>query len=202
MIWCDSRQFVYYSFPKTASESVRHALAAYNERSIGVKSRWWFTPRLYAHIAPRLVQPPLGYFRLTMVRHPYARLCSLYAMICRVDRTWRLLGPPDFEFWLEGLCPTTPKANGPAHQGWRQYGGCSAYYWTHDASGALLVDHVIKLEELAQNWTSLLHRLDLPPAQLPHMNANNAPPPHLSARAKSIILEKYTQDFEVFDYAA
>lgn len=199
MIWSDTHKFIFFSYPKTGSESVRRALRRYNERPIGKVTRL-IRPPLFSHIPPREVSIPRGYRCVSFVRHPYARLASLYTMISQNDRLWRRFGPPPFEEWLSALDPNDPSVNGPTHQAWRQYGGCGAQYWLQDTKGRQLVNDIYRLEDMPEQWPALCDTLGIDPMFFPHRNASKAPAAAITPRAARIMQDKYAYDFERFGY--
>lgn len=198
MIWFDTYKFVFFSYPKTGSESVRRAWRRYSERDIGKVTRLQ-RPELFAHKPPRDVTLPRGYRAITFVRHPYDRLRSLYAMICQNDRLWRRFGPPPFHDWVAALDPNDPRANGPAHQAWRQYGGCGAHYWLHTPRGQPKV-RAYRLEDMPARWPELCEGLGLPLSNFPHRNIGKTAPPTLDERSAKVIRDAYAYEFERFGY--
>lgn len=198
MIWCDTHKFVFFSYPKTGSESVRRALRHYSEREVGKVTRLR-RPELFAHKPPRDVILPRGYKAVTFVRHPYDRLRSLYSMIAQNDRLWRRFGPPSFYDWIAALDPNNPTANGPAHQAWRQYGACGAQYWLHTPSGQPKL-RAYRLEDMPAQWPDLCDWLGVPLTNFPHRNISKLTPPALDTRSAELIAHKYAYDFGRFGY--
>ena len=69
-----------------------------------------------------------------------------------------------------------------------------------DAEGRLLVDHVLKLENLAEDWKPLAARLSLP-ADLPRHNASrSAGLPQMTPAASALLEQHFARDYELFGY--
>jgi len=175
MIISHRHKFVFFSFPKTGSESVRTLLAPYNEVAI---APWRSRTPFYPHMPPVEVAEAFAqkgwdfdsYRRITCVRNPYTRLVSLYRMIRQVDGFWRLGLRPDFARWLGRIRVEGRGGGGRQHQRWRRFGTWSAQHWTRNANGHNLVDDILRLEDLSTTLPPLLDQLGLPAAPLPHLN--------------------------------
>src|SRR5690606_27928408 len=111
-------KFIFFSFPKTGSESVRELLDPYSDiRGIPYWNISEENP-FYSHISPAEVKAIFQkngwdydeYFKFTFVRNPWARLVSLYNMIYftkPADSFYSKLKtvllkpkPPSFRDWL------------------------------------------------------------------------------------------------------
>ncbi|PRX33914.1 Sulfotransferase family protein [Meinhardsimonia xiamenensis] len=214
MIVSHSRRIVFFSFPKTGSETLRSLLAPIGEEPVlPYHSRSRLYP-FYPHMPPREAEAVFrargwdfsAYRRITVVRNPYPRLVSLYRMILEADGLWRLrrrlgLGVPDFERWLVSTRPDGRGGGGRAHQRWRRFGTWSARAWLHDAKGRPLVTDVLRLERLATDLLPLLADLGLAvPAQLPMINAR----PRVDWRSwygemtRALIARRYAWDLQTF----
>ena len=69
-----------------------------------------------------------------------------------------------------------------------------------DAEGRLLVDHVLKLENLAEDWKPLAARLGLP-ADLPrHNTSRSAGLPPMTPAASALLKQHFARDYELFGY--
>ncbi|RMD88954.1 MAG: hypothetical protein D6811_13090 [Alphaproteobacteria bacterium] len=212
MIVSHSRRIIFFSFPKTGSETLRCLLAPIGEEPIvSYRQRSRLYP-FYAHMSPQEAERLFrargwdffAYRRITVIRNPYPRLVSLYRMIAEVDRLWAVrrrfgLAVPGFSRWLAASRPDGRGGGGRRHQRWRRFGSWSARSWLHDAQGRLLVDEVLRLERLAEELPPLLRQLELPvPARLPVVNAR----PRVDwrswygAREEALVASRYAWDLE------
>lgn len=210
MIICHSRRFIFFSNPKTGSESLRKLLEPWNEETIVPYRQRSASRVFYPHMSPAEAAgafdakgiPFDSYTRITCVRNPYTRLVSLYRMIAAVDGVWRLrrqigMGQPNFAGWLHGTRPDGRGGGGRAHQRWRKYGTWSAQAWC-----AGRVTHVLRLEHLAQDLPPVLAGLGIAPSGLPRINAR--PDIDLSdwydGRTAALVATRYAQDLSDYGY--
>ncbi|WP_224826119.1 sulfotransferase family 2 domain-containing protein [Cognatishimia sp. MH4019] len=217
MIISHTHRFIFFSNPKTGSESLRALLAPLNEEPIGPwRNRTTQNP-FYAHMSPAEAQisfadkrwPFEAYRRITCVRNPYPRLVSLYRMIADVDGLWRLrrrmgLGQMNFSRWLVETQPDGPGGGGRIHQRWRRYGTWSAQAWTTDATGARLATDILRLEHLAEELPPLLADLNLPlRPELGHVNARAKTDwsRWYSPQTRALVADRYAWDFRRFSYS-
>ncbi|MEL6700597.1 MAG: sulfotransferase family 2 domain-containing protein, partial [Pseudomonadota bacterium] len=172
MIICHSRKFVFFSFPKTGSESVREMLADLNEETVtpyreATTDRPW-----YSHMSPAEAEAAFAargwdirdYFTFTVTRNPYARMVSIYEMVMAVDGFEKLkrrvgLRQRGFAPWLRATAPDGPGAGGRGHQRWRKFGTWSTRNWIAGQDGQPLVSKVLRLEHLATELPPVLERL-------------------------------------------
>jgi hypothetical protein len=214
MIISHTHKFVFFSFPKAGSESVRALLAPYNEERI----RPWLEHQgrgFYPHMPPRDVAVMFArrgwdfdsYRRITCIRNPYARLVSLYRMICRVDGVWKFRArcgvQPGFNRWVLSTRPGGRGGGGRPYQRWRRYGTWSVEQWISDAAGVPLVTGIVRLEDLAQGPAPLLDLLGLPVAPLPVRNCRPPvdPATWFSAPALRVMAHRYAGEIREFGYS-
>ncbi|HEX6133290.1 MAG TPA: sulfotransferase family 2 domain-containing protein [Longimicrobiales bacterium] len=185
-----THSFIFFSNPKTGSESVRALLDPYSD--IAGIPLWECTPEFpfYSHIRPVEVREIFRargwdferYYRFTFVRNPWARLVSLYHMIHPVPAGSALRraleaarGHPSvrgFRRWIRGVRADGPGAGGPPDQRWMRYGSYSIRSYAGDRDGQLLVDRVIKLEEIDTAIPHVFEEIGLPPIEngVPRVN--------------------------------
>ena len=217
MIISHTHRFIFFSNPKTGSESLRALLSPLNEEPVGAwKNRTTQHP-FYAHMSPAEAQisfaakrwPFEAYRRITCVRNPYPRLVSLYRMIADVDGLWRLrrrlgLGQTSFSRWLLEVQPHGPGGGGRIHQRWRRYGAWSAQTWTTDAHGTRLVTDILRLEHLETELPALLAEMNLPlRGALPVRNARPQTDwtRWYSPQTHALIANRYAWDLQRFSYS-
>lgn len=204
-------RFVYFSIPKTASESVRRLLDPLSDEEIRTYRTRTARHPLYSHMRPvefaDLAQGGglelAGYFRFATVRNPFARLVSLYRMAKR-DGQVGLPGP--FRDWVETLDPSGRR---DAHVSlkWYAHGVMSMSAFLSDADGVLLVDRVYRIEdELETLRADLAHRVGEAAvgARVPVINAAPRPSPWRSyyddPQTVATVLTRYGEDFDRFGY--
>ena len=184
-----SRKFIFFSNPKTGSESMELLLDPYSDG--------W---RLAKHIRPHEAQKvflkrKLDYaslFKFTFTRNPWARLVSLYEHYVQIEKT----SPPPFPRWLETVkTHMNPRLKHVST-------ACSFETFACDR-GALLVDAVIKLEEVDKELPPVLERIGLPPqTRLPHVNTTRHPhyQNYYDDRMRAYVQQLYVEDIERFGY--
>lgn len=219
-------RFVFFSNPKTGSESVRSLLDPYCD--VPIVPFWELndaTP-FYPHMRPveaREVFSRLGwdfdrYFKFTFVRNPWARLVSLYTMIYgspstgirgRLGAARRRLvrghpGPAGFRQWVRAIATSGRGGGGPADQRWRMYGTYSLRSYASDPEGRELVDRVLRLEDIADALPGTLRDIGLPTDKLsiPRVNQRNRPDSstYYDRRTMEYVARLYAEDIARFGY--
>ena len=140
-----------------------------------------------------------AYFTFAVVRDPYARAVSLFNYM----RFTRGLVP----FCTKYLPRVFELAEEYATPGHRYRGN---YHFVRpqadyvlDADGRIMVDEVVKLEEIATRFDTIRARSGLR-ADLPHVNHTTdkkARPSDLTDEARAALRRLYAADFETFGYA-
>ncbi|MCC7199970.1 MAG: sulfotransferase family 2 domain-containing protein [Gammaproteobacteria bacterium] len=223
-------KFVFFSFPKAGSSSVRLVLNPYTDIKL-VRLRQ-VTPEhpFYDHMLPvelKAVFEQRGwawdeYYKFITVRNPWARLVSVYAAILdrgfpgrvRDAANWaskRFRGrglDPDiegFRAWVRTVETSGAGGGGKEHHGWRRKGTWSTSAFVCDASGKELVDEVIRLEDAHERLPQLALQLKLPnpeSVRLPHKNRHEHA--HYSAyyddATAALVADLYAEDISRFHY--
>lgn len=211
MIISHTHRIVFYSNPKTGSESLRSLLAPLNEEPVRPWKNCTSRHPFYPHMPPTEalnVFAAMGwnfaqYRHITCVRNPFPRLVSLYEMIREVDGVWALqnrlgFSPPSFQKWLERTRPNGLGGGGRSHQRWRRFGAYSADAWC-----AGLVPFVLRLEHLEQEWPVLIARLGLPVSyEVPHENKRVTRnwAEYYDSATTPIVMNRYAKDLQRFGY--
>ncbi len=215
-------KFVFFSFPKTGSESVRELLDPFADIH-GIP--FWKTTQahpFYSHISPQEVRQLFeerqwrydDYFRFTFVRNPWARLVSLYNMIyhtrAQPSLTEKLkkrffCRPPAFADWLQQIDAGGKGAGGAKDQRWQVYGAYSIKNYILAENGEKLVDKVIKLEDIDTELPDVLKTIGIPEAEsltVPYVNkrTSRSYAEYYDARSRARIEELYRYDIETFGY--
>jgi hypothetical protein len=180
-------RFVFFANPKTGSSSVREVIDPYSDirppRNYAMRTR---ENPFYPHIPPAEARDHFrrfgwdfdGYTKFVFVRNPWAKLVSLYEHIRR--------GPdpvPSFDEWVYTINPDGT-GDGAHHAPWRRYGSCSIEHFIKDASGGVLVDKVIRLEDIDHALRPFLEAIGLPVRA-------NGPIPHKNRRRNGAAYTSY-----------
>ena len=222
-------KFIFFSNPKTGSESVRKLLDPYAD--IRGVPFWETSPAMpfYAHISPREVRDLFvqrgwdydSYFKFTFIRNPWARLVSLYEMIYGAKKRKKgvvasvsgflrnLRGhhpsPAGFRKWIKTVRPDGVGGGGPANQRWQRYGTYSILAYAGDDGGGMLVDKVIRLEDITNELIPLLERIGVPNAgslAIPRVNVRKHSPyiAYYDDECADLVRRNYAYDIETFGY--
>ena len=134
-------------------------------------------------------------------RHPIDRaLSSYYYGRCEksywhnstnLHPDYNLLKNSSFDECVELL-----QARKLRHQGWRPQ-----HVWSCENNN-IQADHVLRFENLEEDFQNFCSELDIPDlGPLPFLNISPRPTvTQVSRRAKDILREFYSQDFEIFNY--
>lgn len=216
-------KFIFFSFPKTGSESVRELLDPYSDiRGIPF---WESTEQnpFYSHMSPGEAKALFEkngwnyneYYKFTFVRNPWARLVSLYNMIYHTNPPKTLTGKireffsslkkPTFKKWLLKTNNKGAGAGGPPDQRWQVYGTYSIDNYILDKNGDELVDAIIKLEEIEQELPALLKKIGIPDAEnltIPYTNKRSSKSylDYYDSESKKFIDVQYKYDIGRFGY--
>lgn len=181
-------KFIFFANPKTGSSSVRQFLNPYTDVQ-PVLNYLKRTPEnpFYPHITPqetRILFNEFGwdfnsYNKFVFVRNPWARLVSLYEHVMRKPENQM-----EFTEWLYTIKPRDEGGGGEDYQRWRKYGAYSIEHYIKDNSGNILVDKVIRLEDIQKELRPFLIALGLPNVKQAKLN-------HSNKRKKTIHYSEY-----------
>ena len=215
-------KFIFFSFPKTGSESVRRLLDPYSDiHGVPFWKRITKNP-FFSHISPIETMAIFNeygwnyddYYKFTFVRNPWARMVSLYNMIYQVssnhkvkDKIRRIIYRiPSFNDWLISTSPSGEGAGGPANQRWQVYGAYSIKNYILDESGNELVNDVIKLEEINNQLPITLKQIGIPQSEniyIPFINKGKKTgeyKDYYNDSSRELIYLRYAYDIERFGY--
>jgi len=163
---CLSQPYIYVRIPRTGSTSISTML-----RTSRNDNGW---PHFYASLLRDLIGQDEYDKRLVFasVRNPWDRLVSWYMFNCndyRADeqqsKFYRKLG---FKNWIMQGCP---------HHGWRPHhfahqpkDTISQLSWITDEDGKIIVDKIIRLENLKEDFESIGKELGIQPRPIVKMN--------------------------------
>lgn len=205
-----SQRLVYIKIPKTGSTSVyRHFIALDKYSTIinlnklhGIKrdprcyrkSAGWF---LGAHVSAQDIQWYLGtdydeHFKFTVVRNPYDRLVSNFCWQRSKGR-----GPATFKAFVNTLVkdPKSLPKQSRLH-------AIPQTDWITDEDGRVIVDRIVRFENLESEIRAVLDELHLPAAKLRHRNKTDRA--HYSNyyddEVRRMVEVFYQQDLEQLGY--
>lgn len=202
--------FIYFSQPKTGSESMRAFLDPHSDVKIVKYPERDADHPWYSHMTPLEAQAELagrglddgGYFRFMTVRNPWARLASFFQMMNRnPDFRWR----EGFGDWLRTIDPSGASVC-HVSQKWYAHGMMSVRAFAGDAAGNLLVDAAFRIEDQLPDLCAALAAHGGPrlaPGEVAHTNA--APRRYdwrdmYSAADKAHVATLYGDEIEMFSY--
>lgn len=157
-------KFIFFSNPKSGSESLREILNPFSDiKDCLYKEKTDENP-FYSHITPKEVLEIFeqkgwdyeSYYKFICVRNPYSKLVSLYEMIYR---RWPI--KPPFSFWLKSIKTDGTGGGGKKHERWRKYGAYALENIIFDNKSNMLVDEVLKLENLSKDLPVVLNKIGI-----------------------------------------
>lgn len=223
-------KFIFFSNPKTGSESIRELLKPYSDVEIVPYNRRTNETPFYPHISPKETKEHFdtfgwhydSYFKFVFVRNPWSRLVSLYEMIldepiltrkikrlttANINRRLNQFFKPSFTKWLYSTKTDGLGGGGRKNQRWRKYGTYTLDNYITDDSGNILVNKVIKLEEIGSQLMPVLKTLNIPDIEnlgIPFVNKRPKKADyHLYYTPETIALvqERYQYELREFGYS-
>ena len=221
-------KFVFFSNPKTGSESVRKILDPYSDIKDSKATK---DSPLDSHVSPREVKVFFqekgwaydDYFKFVFVRNPWAKMVSLYQMLYSgkptkmlVAGSWSdqlkdrlkklkqqyLTSKPTFSDWLLSLNEQSASEDLDL---WHKYGTYSLDRFATDDRGELLVDKVIRLEDINQDLIPTLIHIGIPNAesvvieQINHRQYNRYTT-YYDEASIAFVTKRFAYDIENFGY--
>jgi hypothetical protein len=215
-------RFVFFASPKTGSRSVRKLLDPHAEIHGRPAHELTADFPFYNHMRPEELRDVFAsrgwdfedYFKFVMVRNPWSRLVSLYEMSAFREggQLSRLRGRATrhegFRAWVRALDPPGVGSGrgDPAEmeKGVIRFGVLSHLGFAGDEAGRLLVDEVIKLEEIESRLPSLFERLGLPPvSRVPRTGRGryrDSYRTYYDDQTSELVRALYEEDIERFGY--
>jgi hypothetical protein len=176
--------FVFFANPKSGSSTMRALLDPFSDVSGIPFPEITSDMPFHVHMQPVEAKAAFtkkkwdydSYFKFATVRNPWARLVSLYEHIyspkprydvslkAKVMHWFKHMNRPDFKIWLLAVDPNGKGAVSDSHPGarWRQYAAYSIDSYVSDEDGNVLVDEILKLENLGSLLPNVLEKLHLP----------------------------------------
>lgn len=134
-----------------------------------------------------------SYFKFAVVRNPYDRIVSEYLYRFQTTPFWRTPFPRQFvRRTYDNDFHDTPRHMVPQRR------------FVTDGEGRIIVDRILRFEEMGAQMEELSERIFGERRTLPHVNKTKgdttAKKARLRARMAPLIAEKYAEDFEAFGY--
>ena len=198
----DSHRFIYVHIPRTGGTSVEIALAACSRSPVAMTAHQC-TVLPHKHATAAELRAIVGaewerYFRFSVVRNPCARMASDYYF-------FQQAGPalyPEFSPRERALTDAALRLdfNQWLREGAEVLNLCQLDYLT-DERGVVIVDHVCRLETLADDFARVCRRLGVT-AALPRLNTVRRPPTAEVYDDQSVrLIERWcAADIERFGY--
>lgn len=222
MIISHTHKFVFYSNPKTGSESVRALLADINEETIVKFDKTSAEQPFYPHMRPVEVRQVFAqrgidfdqYQHVVVTRNPWARLVSTYENIywyhLHTKKPW-FRHKPCFEKWLRDSRPDNQGGGGIGNRRWLTYGTYALQHFAGDEDGNLLTQHIIKLENIDIELPRALEQAGLiqyAHCHVPRVNTleNRKPAKRrrynefYSPATRDLVAERYQFEIDKFGY--
>lgn len=193
---------IFIHVPKTAGKSVL-ALFGLPELGRDYVDRLPHIEDPYDHVpAASYVDAPFfrKYFKFAVVRNPWDRLVSAFSYLdaggCnRFDAEYRAQHLARYQGDFQAFVRDLPRFVGHKHF-------VPQHEFLCDAGGTILVDEVIRYEELGPSIERLRARLRLDSGPLPHRNKSQHKPyrQHYTADTWRRVAEVYARDIATFGY--
>jgi hypothetical protein len=202
-------KFVFFSSPKTGSESIRNLLDPLSDvRDVTISQTTPSFP-FHSHMRPvemRAAFVRLGwryndYYSFVFVRNPWTRLLSLHQYALKAG-----VPLPAFAEWVKSTAADGNGGGGPKALPWLRYGTYSIDAFAGDGNGNLLVSEVFRLEDMAQVPGRLrLRGIPLPAdAAAPWINRTKESASldaYYTPELRNLVAERYAKEIERFGYS-
>jgi hypothetical protein len=202
-------KFIFFSNPKTGSESLREMLTPYSDMLDVSYNNTTNENPFYSHISPLEMKKIFSdkgynydeYYKIVCIRNPFNRLVSLYEMIFR---RWPI--KPPFDMWLKSTKTEGKGGGGKNHERWRMYGTYSLKNYISDDQGNVLVDKIICLENFDTEIPELFKTLNIePPTDFKVVKKNvrerkKKVSDYYSETSKALVFKRYEWEIKKFGY--
>lgn len=196
MVIGEDPPFLFVHIPKTAGVSISAALAAAaggsRRHPLCLATKHETAEGFIARHGRRTFK---RYFSFAVVRHPVERLISHFAYLKTNPRKFpEMAEVATLDAYVDAIARADPaviRSRERVMAQWR---------YVCDAQGALLVDQVIRLEQLDRDFPALCGELGLAPPSLSPANASDPAWKQRSPDAEAFARRYYARDFELFGY--
>lgn len=205
MIISHQHRFVFAAIPKTGTHSVRQALREHmseddlEQVGLFVNKRFPFEELAtikHGHITLEQIRPFLGdeafadYFKFAFVRNPFDRFISYCAFMTRADGAFLKNPKQVMNYILFQARPMQHILFQPQHT------------FVTGVDGALLADHVGRVEDMQASYDAICERIGIPSAQLGQVNSSRRGSyrDYYDQALIDGVAELYRRDLELFGY--
>jgi len=187
---------IYLRMPRCASESIIEVCRKNNSSVYGGTDNRFFLRDGITIVGPHLIKESMGEkefntsFKASSVRNPFSRAISMYN-----HPSW------DEAKTLKDFCTMIKEENYP-NEFAKWHSGTLCEYLVKD--GELVVDMIIKFENLQSDFNDFCDKIGIPPQKVPHRNESPTKHKHYTEyyddETRQIVAEKYAKDIEYFGY--
>ena len=152
-----------------------------------------------------------SYFKFTSVRNPWDKAVSFYHY--HIKRKWDLkwdwnaTNAPVFTEFVRNTSSYTKEKQEQIFQNTPSPCTYSKRMsnqldWITDENGNIIVDYIMRLENLQEDFDIICDKIGIPRQQLPHKNKTNHKhyTEYYDDETRQIVAEKYAKDIEYFGY--
>ena len=148
------------------------------------------------------------YFKFTVVRNPWDLIVSLYSMITKRqelghEHEIKTFGKNTFEKFVKQLVfEKHISGSGLPTNYSESFDSMCQLNWIKDLSNEICMDHIIRFENLQEDFNIVCDKIKIPKTKLPNRNPTKHKhyTEYYDAEAREIIAEKYAEDIEYFNY--
>tara|TARA_B100000519_G_scaffold201447_2_gene217002 strand:+ start:959 stop:1591 length:633 start_codon:yes stop_codon:yes gene_type:complete len=201
-------KFIFIHIPKTGGTSIESVFVAdAAEKDVPFKHG---NARQYQKKFSKAFS---SYFKTSVVRNPWDMVASLYSWLWHTDspfnrwpKKWRsqTQTPLDWTLneWIKSdqFLRSSHRALSIDNPHPRQEN--TQLDWISDSNGDLLIDYIMRFENLQHDFDTVCDIIGIPAQKLPHLNKSKRK--HYSEcydnEARKIVAEKYAKDIDYFGY--
>lgn len=180
---------IFIHIPKTGGSSVDEALKYPFQHKTAREKRREIGHRRWSEV-----------FSFSIVRNPWDRLVSFYAFERSVRESILYENPVGFSEWASTLFKDGDFSVYEEGK-YRRY-LANQHDWLYDETGNLLVNHVMRFENLQEDFRRVAQRLGKGHVALPHNNKSQREDyrAYYTAETKPLVADFYGKDIETFGY--
>jgi hypothetical protein len=199
---------IFVHVPKTAGQSIEHVflakhgltwetrapllLRANDDPAKGPARLAHLYGREYVECGHVSAEDFAAFFKFAVVRNPYTWIVSQY----RFRQQRRRAQPASFREFIErGI---TWEMDGRD-----RHNLVPQATFVTDKEGKIIVDEIIRFEDLPRSFEPIAQRVFGEPVELPHVNRSKAPdvPVEFDEGLRRIVQARYERDFDLFEYS-
>lgn len=165
MLISDKHKFIFIHIPKTAGSSIKNNILPYcNDGQLKISGENFTDLNGYhphVTISPKQVDVYKDYYKFACVRNPFQRYVSMWKFFKK--RKPQEFNNINFEKFIDDIVHIKNKINSKLQ-----------YTYIYNNNNTLLVDKIIKFENLQGDFSSVCNSINIPTSQLPHLkNSGN-----------------------------